>query len=203
MKQVTVYEQFLNEECRVCFHFFQDKIAKETKWRDLTGPEKIKLFSKISIQTLFPTVPKATKVQKLWTDFFSMYQTLRSTEKTSHVIFQSHATDWLKLFKEIYQTKHITPYIHLLVSHISEFLAVHGTITVFSQQGLEKLNDDVTKYYFRSTNHHDKECLKQIILKLNRLEELEDNGYGRQKLSHVCRICKQIGHNAKTCKQKI
>jgi len=31
VKQVTVYEQFLNEECRVSFHFFQDKITKETK----------------------------------------------------------------------------------------------------------------------------------------------------------------------------
>ena len=201
MPQVTVYEQFLNDECKVSFHFYPDKVTKETKWRDLTGPEKVKLFSKISIPTLFPNVPQAAEVQKLWTDFFSIYQTLRSTEKIPHVSFQTRATNWVKLFKGVYQSKHITPYIHLFVNHISEFLSVHGTIAAFSQQGLEKLNDDVTKYYFRSTNHRDKECLKQIILKLNRLEELEDNCYGRKKLSHVCRICKQVGHNAKTCKQ--
>ena len=201
MPQVTVYEQFLNDECKVSFHFYSDKVTKETKWRDLTGPEKVKLFSKISIQTLFPNVPQAAEVQKLWTDFFSIYQTLRSTEKIPHVSFQTCATNWVKLFKSVYQSKHITPYIHLFVNHISEFLSVHGTIAAFSQQGLEKLNDDVTKYYFRSTNHRDKECLKQIILKLNRLEELEDNCYGRKKLSHVYRICKQVGHNAKTCKQ--
>ena len=179
------------------FHFYQDKVSNETN----TSPEKVKLFSKISIPTRFPNVPQAAEVQKLWTDFFSIYQTLRSTEKIPHVIFQIRATNWVKLFKDVYQTKHITPYIHLFVNHISEFLSVHGTIAAFSQQGLEKLNNDVTKYYFRSTNHRDKECLKQIILKLNRLEELEDNCYGRKKLSHVCRICKQVGHNTKTCKQ--
>jgi len=88
---------------------------------------------------------------------------------------------YLKKFTKQSTLPHIYIYIYLLVSHISEFLAAHGTIAVFSQQGLEKLNDDVTKYYFRSTNHCDKECLKQIILKLNRLEELENNGYGQQK----------------------
>jgi len=114
VKQVPVYEQFLKEESRVSFNFFQDKVTKETKWGDMTGPEKIKVFSKVSIPTLFPTIPKTTRVHKLWTVFFSMHQTLRSAEKTSHVIFQSHAANWLKLFKEVYQTKHITPYIHLL-----------------------------------------------------------------------------------------
>ena len=187
VKQVTVYEQFLNEESRVSFHFFQDKITKETKWRDLTGPEKIKLFFKISIQ----------KVQD-W-----LFQYVPNSSINWKNITCDISKSCYRLVETIYQTKHITPYIHLLVSHISEFLAVHGTIAVFYEQGLEKLNDNVTKNYFRSTNHRDKECLKQIILKLNRLEELEDNGYGRQKLSDVCRICKQIGHNAKTCKQKI
>ena len=41
--------------------------------------------------------------------------------------------------------------------------------------------------------------LKQILLKLNRLE---DDGYGHLKLSHVCEACKQIGHNARTYELK-
>ena len=82
---------------------------------------------------------------------------------------------------------------------MAEFLEIYKTIALFSQQGLEKLNDDVTKFYFRSTNHHDEASLKQILLKLNRLEELEDNGYGCLKLLHICKICKQSGHNARTC----
>ena len=39
--------------------------------------------------------------------------------------------------------------LHVLVSHIPEFLKLYGSITSFSQQGLEKLNDNITKSYFR------------------------------------------------------
>ena len=53
-----------------------------------------------------------------------------------------------------------------------EFLDMYGTIVAFSQQGLEKLNDEVTQDYFRSTNHRDGEAQKQLLLKLNRLEEM-------------------------------
>ena len=93
----------------------------------------------------------------------------------------------------------MTPYIHLLVSHIPEFLEVYGTISYFSQQGLEKLNDDITKDYFRSTNHSERDALKQLLLKLNRLEELENHGYCRTKEVHVCKLCRKPGHNSRTC----
>jgi len=61
----------------------------------------------------------------------------------------------LKIFLSIYQTKNVTPYIHLLACHIPEFLKRYGTIAPFSQQDVEKLNDLITKDNFRSTNHKD------------------------------------------------
>jgi len=45
-----------------------------------------------------------------------------------------------------------------------------------------KVNDKITKSYFRSIKHHNKDSSQQILLKLNRLEKLEDSGYARQKL---------------------
>ena len=56
--------------------------------------------------------------------------------------------------------------MHVLVAHIPTFLRDVGSLAKFSQQGLEKLND-LTKDYFRSTNHKNKngEALKQIMLK--------------------------------------
>ena len=53
-----------------------------------------------------------------------------------------------------YQTKHVTLYIHLLVHHIPEFLKLHGSLAPFSQQGLEKHNDIITKDYFKNTSYH-------------------------------------------------
>ena len=110
---------------------------------------------------------------------------LQSSDKIPANDFQNQARNWLRLFTAVYQTKHITPYVHLLTSHNADFPEIHGTIALFSQQGLEKLNDDIAKYYSRSTNHHDE------VSFFYRLKELEDH----LKLSHVCRVCKQIGHN--------
>ena len=113
-----------------------------------------------------------------------MYKTLQSTDEIPAGKFQSEATNWLRLFTTVYESRHVTPLMHLLSSHMAELLEIYKTIALFFQQGLEKLNDDVTKFYFRSTNHHD-EALKQIPLKLNRLKELEDNGYSCLKLLHI------------------
>ena len=41
--------------------------------------------------------------------------------------------------------------MHALISHVSEFVSLHGNIVAFTQQGLEKLNDTTTKNYFEAT----------------------------------------------------
>ena len=67
--------------------------------------------------------------------------------------------------------------MHVFVNHIHEFMDLIGTninINDFSLQGLEKLNDLVTQYYFRSTNRNTSESkfLKQLIQKRVRVESL-------------------------------
>ena len=64
--------------------------------------------------------------------------------------------------------------MHILVAHIPKFLKDIGSLAPYSQQGLDKLNDDITKDYFKGTNHRNKGALSQFMLKLNRLEELTD-----------------------------
>ena len=200
--EVVRYENFLNTECKISFHMYLDKDSKSLKWRDLVGPEKLKLFKQIDIMKLFPRIPNAQSVHLLWKSFLSIYETLRSNtplSKEEISEFRRQTQRWITRFLSIYQSKHITPYVHLLVSHIPEFLELYGTLSPYSQQGLEKLNDDLTKDYFRSTNHRENDALKQMLLKLNRLEELGDQDCLRPKQTHVCRLCKQSGHNARTC----
>ena len=112
--------------------------------------------------------------------------------------FKIKVNKWLEKFLSVYQVKNVTPHIHLLTCHIPQFLKKYGTIALFSQQGLEKLNDVITKDYFRGTNHRN--CLTQILLKLNCLEELSDEGYVRSKEVYTCKSYKQQGHNIRTCK---
>lgn len=165
------------------------------KWRDLVGPEKLKLFSKIDVPELFPDLPEGDKVQQIWKDFLAVYNLLRSTTAESNKIKES-SKKWLELFLKVYQTKNVTPYMHTLVFHVPEFIELHGSIAPYSQQGLERLNDNITKDYFRSTNHR-QEALKTLLMKLNRLEELQAEE--RHKHVHHCKVCSDSGHNSRTC----
>ena len=58
---------------------------------------------------------------------------------------QQKSKSFLEQFLKIYETKHVTPYMHALVWHVPEFIELHGKISPFTQQGLEKLNDKTTK----------------------------------------------------------
>ena len=202
VKNLNTYITYLNINCKICFHMYVDKDSNVLKWRDLTGPEKLKLFASIKIPELFPNLKNADKVQKLWDNFKAIYKIVWSNKKLDEKElkdFTTKVTAWLTLFISLYQTRHVTPYMHALVAHIPKFLKDIGSLAPYSQQGLEKLNDDITKDYFKSTNHRGKGALSQIMLKLNRLEELTDQEYYRTKHLHVCSNCKEMGHNCKTC----
>ena len=81
---------------------------------------------------------------------------------------------WITLFTLVYQTRHVTLSlyinIHVLVADIPKFPRDIGNLNKFSQQGLKKLNVDITKAYFKSTNHHSEDVLTQILSKLNCME---------------------------------
>ena len=198
---IDKYITFLKEKCKISFHIYHDKESKELKWRDLTGPEKIRLFEKVDLEPLFPEMPNVSTIQSIWKKFYDIYKKIQSSKPVSSTQdLRSLLTSWISLFTSIYQTKNVTPYIHVLITHIPEFLDMYGTIVAFSQQGLEKLNDEVTQDYFRSTNHRDGEAQKQLLLKLNRLEEMTYNDCSRKKQTKTCRICRMSGHNSRTCK---
>lgn len=200
---VSRYVQFLNES-KINFHMYVDKDSKSLKWRDLTGPEKLKLFNKIDIAAVFPGVPNATLIHKIWKDFLTIYNTLCLNPINRNQIkdFQVSVQKWLSLFLSVYQSRHVTPYMHTLIFHVPEFLNLYGSLLPFSQQGPEKLNDNLTKDYYRNTNHQEQDALRQLLLKLNRLEELTDISSERKKQVQHCKICKQEGHNSRTCKNK-
>ena len=46
---------FKNVKCKISFHVYKGKEDKDLKWRDLTGPEKIRLHEKINLESCFLT----------------------------------------------------------------------------------------------------------------------------------------------------
>ena len=71
---LNTYITFLNDSCKIPFHMYTEKESKTLKWRDLTEPEKLKLFKSIKIPELFPSLRNARKVQKLWDNFKELYK---------------------------------------------------------------------------------------------------------------------------------
>ena len=137
---VSTYEWFINTNCKICFAWFIGKDSKTLEWRDLTGPVKLKLFGRIDIPKLFLAVPQAENIQKLWDSFIDIYSTLRATSPFCNeeiMNFEAHVQTWITLFLSIYQSKNVTPYMRILVYHVPEFLHKYGTLSLFTQQGIE------------------------------------------------------------------
>ena len=64
-------------------------------------------------------------------------------------ILQTMAKKWVAEFTEIYHMNRVTPYMHAMMCHCGQFLRRHGALAQFTQQGLEKYNDRLTKMFFR------------------------------------------------------
>ena len=181
------------------YTFWIGRKSKTLKWRTLTGPEKLLLFRNINIPEMFPEVENGDAIQTLWKELLDIDQLLstRPEDVTPHTSceFGSCTKAFVDKLVKIFPAKFVTPYMHCMMMHVSEFVTLHGAIIPFTQQGLKKYNDLMTKDYFQSTTHQGEECLKQIMQKQNRIEHLENMGAKPQKKHEItCSNCKVQGH---------
>ena len=65
-----------------------------------------------------------------------------------------------KCFTNIHQTKHVTPYMHILAMHVPEFLNIYTA-------RIRKINDQITIDFARNINHNYRNlnALKQLMQK--------------------------------------
>ena len=202
-KQVNMakFEKFI-KELKIEWSIYVDKDSGMLKFRDFTGVEHRKIQEQISIADLIPGHVHVNKIAQLWADFKQLMQLVKEKDcsEESVALLESKARDWVHMYGELYLFKNITPYMHVLMNHFPEAMALHGDLNLFSMQGLEKLNDQVTQWYFRSTNHYSIESLKQIMEKQGRVEYLSSRCC-LTKFSISCGICGKQGHNKRTCPQ--
>ena len=194
---VAAYEAFLKTECKINFRWYTSKETRQLQWRDLTGPEKVRLFTKINIPKHFPALKNAAALQDIWIEFWRLFTQLETADNPNDL--QQDIKNWVRMFLKQYQTKNITPYVHSFAFHVPEFIAKFSSVCRFNQQGLEKLNDVTTQHYLRGTNHREMQALTQVMQKRNRLEELENMGYKRTVRERHCSVCGESTHNKRTC----
>ena len=110
--------------------------------RDLNGDEKIRLFAGVVMKKLANLVPQLTNkdaIDKLWDQFFSIIMCLKNDSyprETLVSLIKIATTEWIVLYRTIYQSDTITPYMHTFCVHLHEVLALHGPIHLFTMQGM-------------------------------------------------------------------
>ena len=205
-KHLESYEKFVMSLGIPSFQFYVGESSKQLKCRLLTGPEKLKLFENMDVKLLLPTLAENTtsKIQHLWSELIELNKLIclpasKLTEETIES-YEQRARQWERDFISVYHSDKVTPYIHAMMNHVGEFMQIHGSIVPFTQQGLEKFNDVMTKIYFRASSHRGVQALRQIVEKRNRIEFLTDNDCKRRKRYDItCSNCKEQGHNHLTC----
>src|SRR5436190_11191712 len=122
------------------------------------------VLSKYQHCILPPSHAKA--IRELWNQFHQIYLNLKSKSYNPQQ-FQFEAEDWLQLFltpnrvvpnsthikKGLYNPSAITPYMHVLVYHISEFMEKHQRfgMKAFSCAPVEKKNYQQVTNFFQQT----------------------------------------------------
>jgi hypothetical protein len=113
-------------------------------------------------------ISKIELIDELWRTFFNIWVSIKDKAYSSYLVIKAQCIQWHELFLKIYHADKITPYLHVFTFHIWEMIKLHGDISRFTMQGLEKLNDFTTMDYFAATNKHHGEYLVQLIKKRNR-----------------------------------
>ncbi|XP_077863939.1 uncharacterized protein LOC100367812 [Saccoglossus kowalevskii] len=150
----------VNNKVHVTFSIWQKKGSAELDWTSLTGDSKKKLLKTLPeyFEGFLRPETSAT-VKTIWQEFSKLYELMKS--KPDYAMFQEKAKEWIRLFQSLstkctgYQKERITPYMHILAYHVPMMMKIHGDITLFTGQGVEKNNDEGRKVYFRRSNKAD------------------------------------------------
>ncbi len=182
------FELFLRDNCKITkpFIFSIKNTQMSIRMRSLNGSERGKIFTKIfendqDFDDIFANLDLNFEYENyVWKNFIEIYLRIKVFDSKDDSIridedvasLKNDLKDWLEIYILLSGRDHITPYIHAFVFHIPEFILKYRKINLYNVQGLEKLNDLVTKSYHRSTNKKrtDKMYLFQLIKKQNRLE---------------------------------
>jgi len=166
LKNFSKWFNFLEEKCKLKIKKFNaynpKKAAKLT--RDFTGVEIKTILNNLNLENLFPDLPKVDKINTLWQDFniidkaLSSYDSLNQNRKEiiDNILslgeIKNNIDEFFENFKKTYQPDKMTPYFHILTNHVIEMLENTDNINIFSQQGLEKVNDITTTEFFFASN---------------------------------------------------
>ncbi|CAG8534028.1 2289_t:CDS:2 [Scutellospora calospora] len=162
MRDIIVMEM---KRIKIKFQFWQEQSSNIWQYTSLMGDDKLKMLREFDLSTILPP-ERAILIRKLWDSFLNLYTSLKSQTTTENQ-FKINAIAWLQLFlmkssgefnsktftKGLYKPNDITPYIHVMVYHIPEFIDLHRNFGIrgFSCSAVEKKNHQQVSFFFQKT----------------------------------------------------
>jgi hypothetical protein len=151
---------------KIPFQFWYERNSNNLSHTSLMGPDKLKILRELDLTAIFQSRARAMQIHALWDQFHDLYYLIQDRQTTGE-IFQREAQAWLNAFlapsighpnksgfiRGMYRTQDITPYMHVLVNHVSEFIDIHHAfgLTAFSCSAVEKKNHMQVCLYFQNT----------------------------------------------------
>ena len=107
-KHMASYEKFL-KDIGINFQWRINKHNKKLEYRDLTGPEKVKLFKNIDFELLLPDYNEKDELRVLWSSFMEIVDDLKLNYATSEAVtnLKDKMTKWFEKFLVLYQAKNV------------------------------------------------------------------------------------------------
>ena len=177
----TAYEEFLCINCQINSPIVIDEQTNRKILRDLKGDEFLRISKNINeLTNIFENFNRISDYMNVWNGFFSIYFKIKKNE-FDHKNLKEETLKWFGDFLSIYSHEEVTPYMHVFVFHLHEFIELYGDLDSFNLQGLEKKNDIITCQYYRATNRKQTkrankkegiDYIKQLFLKNNRIDIL-------------------------------
>ncbi|CAG8615927.1 9068_t:CDS:2, partial [Scutellospora calospora] len=179
----------ISELCTTCK--FTEEIRQEII--NEMNHNKLKVLRNFNLNTMFVS-QRAAIIRKLWDGFNELYEDIYNPNITG-IVFHEKARKWLELFltrsqgnvnsvgftHRLYQPTDITPYIHVLIYYVLEFIDKHHDIgfTAFSCSGVEKKNHNHISHFFQKMMKGEgkEEIRKPAIMEIMEYENQYDFFY--------------------------
>ena len=138
---MNIFLNFLRNECNIYGPYYC-KTNRETgeviiKLRSLNSNEFEDFFKKLkglNLENLFPNLGLAG-MNFILLEFFEIYELIKVGESSGQVEeIENRLKNWVTVYTQLgaSNSNKFTPYIHIFVHHIPEFIKLHGCINLFN-----------------------------------------------------------------------
>src|SRR5436190_13128663 len=125
------------QRLKINFQFWYERNSNNLLYTSLMGPDKLKILKEFNLSAIFQSTARAIQIRKLWDQFNELYFLMKNKQTTGET-FRYKAQTWLNAFlapskghpnrsnfvRGMYRAQDITPYMHVFVNHIAEFLEI-------------------------------------------------------------------------------